>query len=399
MSNPLNTLAASLVLQLGIYSAVWLVIGLAFQINRRAALWWSAGFFSIAMCMMVVHTDGGGVVLGDGLLRNLFALLSFVFIRKGVEVFTERPRATLDWIGAVGATVVMEVLRQLGDHTFVARIVIFTAVACWPLTGIALLILEWLRQHWSMPAWVRGLMVSPVVLTMAALLLRAGLIASGFGADSSDLAEGGWLDVGSMLVYFVVLGGFNFTLVSLVLGVLIQRLHGLSATDQLTGLDNRRVMMRRLAQEHARFLRTGQAYTVVMMDLDYFKKVNDTYGHGVGDQVLQGVAGTLQSNLRSADTLARMGGEEFMLLMPSTDADGALVHAERVRERIANASLPTDSGHLQITMSLGVAEVLPSDASFTPVVSRADAALYRAKTAGRNAVDVAERQKLPSQRT
>ncbi|OYU45318.1 MAG: hypothetical protein CFE44_08140 [Burkholderiales bacterium PBB4] len=399
MSNPLNTLAASLVLQLCIYSTVWLVIGLGFQINRRAALWWSAGFFSIALCMAVVQMDGGGVVLGDSLLRNWFALLSFVLIRRGVEVFTERPHATMDWIGALGATVVMEVLRQLGEHTFVARVVVFTAMACWPLAAISRLILEWLRQHWSMAPWVRGLMVSPVVLTMAVLLLRAGLISSGLGTDSPDLAEGGWLDVGSMLVYFLVLGGFNFTLVSLVLGVLIQRLHELSATDKLPGLANRRVMLRRLAQEHARFLRTGQAYTVVMTDLDYFKKVNDTFGHGVGDQVLQGIAHLLQGNLRGADTLARMGGEEFMLLMPSTDADGALVQAERVRERIASAEVPTDSGPLHLTMSLGVAEVLPSDATSTPVVSRADAALYRAKAAGRNAVDVADRQKLPSQRT
>ena len=393
----MNTLTVSLALQLCIYSAVWLVIALAFQINRQAALLWSAGFFSSAVCAVAVHLLGEGVVLGDGLVRNLAALVSFVLIRRGVENFTDNPRGRWDAILVLGGTLLIEVLRWQGEYTLPVRVLVFTAVACWPLVGIARLLSQWLRLHWSMTVWMTCLMVSPVALTIVVLALRAALIGSGLGAGSTELAPGGWVDVASALAYFLVLGAFNFTLVSLVLGVLIQRLHELSATDQLTGLDNRRIMMRRLTQEHARFLRTGQAYTLLMMDLDFFKKVNDTYGHLVGDQVLQGVARSLLNSLRSTDTLARMGGEEFMLLMPNTGTDGARVQAQRLCERIASAALPTDVGTLQVSMSVGVAEVLRTDLTATPVVSRADAALYQAKAAGRNAVWVSQHQARPAQ--
>jgi diguanylate cyclase (GGDEF)-like protein len=177
---------------------------------------------------------------------------------------------------------------------------------------------------------------------------------------------------------------------------LIDRLRELSATDQLTGLANRRVMMRRLDEEHSRYLRGGQLYTVVMIDLDHFKRVNDTHGHGVGDQVLRGLAAVLQSCQRRTDTLARTGGEEFMLLMPMTDMDGALLHARRMCERVASSKLPTDVGELQVTLSLGVAEVLPAEISVDTVVSRADAALYQAKANGRNRVEAAQRSSSPA---
>jgi diguanylate cyclase (GGDEF)-like protein len=136
-----------------------------------------------------------------------------------------------------------------------------------------------------------------------------------------------------------------------------------------------------------------------MMDLDHFKQVNDTYGHGVGDQVLKGLAEILKGCQRRTDTLARTGGEEFMLLMPMTDTGGGLAHARRICERVAAARLPTTAGDLQLTLSIGVAEVLPGETSEDMVVSRADAALYRAKANGRNRAESAERAPLPSFKT
>jgi diguanylate cyclase (GGDEF)-like protein len=125
------------------------------------------------------------------------------------------------------------------------------------------------------------------------------------------------------------------------------------------------------------------------MDLDRFKGVNDTYGHAVGDQVLKGLASVLKTSQRRTDTLARIGGEEFMLLMPLTDQANAMTHAGRICERVAAACLPTTSGEIRMTISLGVAEVLPTDAAGDAVLVRADAALYRAKESGRNRAEPA----------
>jgi diguanylate cyclase (GGDEF)-like protein len=126
-----------------------------------------------------------------------------------------------------------------------------------------------------------------------------------------------------------------------------------------------------------------------MLDLDFFKKVNDTHGHGVGDQVLCSVADVLRNCMRNTDTLARMGGEEFMLLAPLTEEAGAMVQAQRLCQAVREAQLATDAGTLSVTLSLGVASVLPADATDDAVVSRADAALYKAKHGGRDRVQLA----------
>jgi diguanylate cyclase (GGDEF)-like protein len=239
--------------------------------------------------------------------------------------------------------------------------------------------------------------VSPVLLTMTVFLVRAAIVALGVQGDGgANFDQGSRFDVIATMVFLVMLGAFNFSLAALVLGSLINRLRELSATDQLTGLANRRTMMHRLEEEHARYARSGQSYAVIMMDLDHFKAVNDTYGHGVGDDVLRELSKTLTAGLRQTDTLARTGGEEFMLLMPMSDIDGALAQARRVCERVAAVPLATAAGPLSITISLGVGEVWPADKSADEVVKRADDALYQAKSAGRNRVETSERAPMPS---
>ena len=200
------------------------------------------------------------------------------------------------------------------------------------------------------------------------------------GTAISDVRfnQGSDFDLTAAFLFLALLGGFNFSLASLVLGSLILKLRTLSDTDQLTGLFNRRVMMRRLDNEHARYQRSGQRFAIVMFDIDFFKRINDTYGHSVGDQVLQGLARILLACTRQADTLARTGGEEFMLLMPLTDEAGSLAQANRICQTVAQTSLPTDAGPLTVTISVGVALVMPRDQNDDKLVSRADAALYRA---------------------
>lgn len=162
------------------------------------------------------------------------------------------------------------------------------------------------------------------------------------------------------------------------------QLERLARSDALTGLNNRMAAEERLSEEHQRFLRSGAPYAALLMDADHFKRVNDSHGHAVGDQVLQQIAATLQAALRATDFAARYGGEEFLALLPDTDADGAVVLAEKIRAAMA-ASSTTAAG--AVTLSIGVAAALPDDASHEAIVQRADAALYRAKAQGRNRVE------------
>jgi len=123
--------------------------------------------------------------------------------------------------------------------------------------------------------------------------------------------------------------------------------------------------------------------SVLMIDLDHFKRVNDRWGHASGDLVLVAIAQVLREELRGADLAVRFGGEEFLAILPGTDAAGALEVAERIRSRIQNARVAVDDGEIAMTASVGIA-TLRGEESGADLVARADAALYRAKATGRN---------------
>jgi diguanylate cyclase (GGDEF)-like protein len=165
---------------------------------------------------------------------------------------------------------------------------------------------------------------------------------------------------------------------------LFEQTERLATTDGLTGLTNHRTFQDRLDEHVARAQRYGKKVSLILCDIDHFKVVNDTYGHPAGDVVLRGVARTLLEEARATDVVARYGGEEFALIMPETDAAGALAIAERIRERVKALAFETEQGRLSVTLSLGVA-VLPDDAARKgDLVERADACLYHAKRHGRD---------------
>ena len=163
-------------------------------------------------------------------------------------------------------------------------------------------------------------------------------------------------------------------------------LRRLSVTDSLTGLYNRRYFFKRLSALLSACQRNHRPVAVVMLDIDHFKQVNDQYGHACGDQVLCEVSVRIQSLLRQADVLARLGGEEFAILLADTETDGALELAERIRVAVSAQLIRIDEQELTVTLSMGVSQVQRSDLSADAVMHRADSALYRAKHAGRNCV-------------
>jgi diguanylate cyclase (GGDEF)-like protein len=165
-------------------------------------------------------------------------------------------------------------------------------------------------------------------------------------------------------------------------------LERLSITDGLTQLHNRQHFDRRIGEEWIRAQRSADDLTVLMIDLDHFKKINDTRGHPFGDRCLKAVAAALQGVLyRAGDLLARYGGEEFVVLLPGTDANAALTVAERMRLSVANLELATEQGRVHLSCSIGAATVLPSPRSgWMVLLGQADASLYVAKQRGRNRV-------------
>lgn len=155
--------------------------------------------------------------------------------------------------------------------------------------------------------------------------------------------------------------------------------------DALTGLFNRREGHSRLEGEYERYLRNNRSFSVLLMDIDLFKKVNDNYGHQAGDAMIKLVANTLCNECRKVDTPARWGGEEFLVILPETDTLEATQIANRIRQSFAGQSIEFDGRTVSATISIGVATIQGSESS-DRVLQRADEALYRAKTLGRNKV-------------
>jgi diguanylate cyclase (GGDEF)-like protein len=161
----------------------------------------------------------------------------------------------------------------------------------------------------------------------------------------------------------------------------------LATTDPLTGIANRRSFFTHAQREVERARRYGPPLGVFVLDLDHFKRVNDTYGHAVGDVVLQSVARNAVSQLRVTDIIARTGGEEFGALMPETPAEEVGGVAERMRKSIAGLLIDTAAGQLRVTASIGFSSLFDGEDRIDAALARADAALYRAKLGGRNRVE------------
>ena len=160
----------------------------------------------------------------------------------------------------------------------------------------------------------------------------------------------------------------------------------LAATDPLTGLPNRRFFLEVANREVERVRRFDVPLSVVMIDIDHFKNINDTYGHAAGDEALRQVAASLSPSLRAIDVLARLGGEEFALLLPGTNETGAEIISEKLRKALASTSVQAGPETFLITASFGAADVHLTDRDIDAGLERADAALYSAKHSGRDRV-------------
>ena len=168
------------------------------------------------------------------------------------------------------------------------------------------------------------------------------------------------------------------------------RVEEMARTDALTGLANRRAATERLEQEVLRSERTKRPVGLVLIDADDFKKVNDTRGHDCGDALLVALASLLRSSLRQIDLAARWGGEEFLVVLPETGQEGAVVIAEKLRAAAAALAVPCAGGEVRFTVTLGVAVFLPGGSPVADCLRRADEALYRGKREGKDRVVLAE---------
>ena len=229
------------------------------------------------------------------------------------------------------------------------------------------------------------------MIIFALVQFPAALFAYGLGPEKSIVAEMMYSHPTVLVIPAGFVGMAMFVIFMLASDVSVE-MKEMAVRDQLTGLLNRRGFGEQSEMAYATARRRNSTVSIIMTDIDHFKAINDEFGHVAGDEALAHVAGLLREDRRIDDIVARVGGEEFALVLPGTELQEATTIADELCERIANTPLSVDGRDVVTTASFGVAAISAKDNSLTDIVGRADRALYRSKRAGRNRVDLESSQ-------
>jgi diguanylate cyclase (GGDEF)-like protein len=339
-------------------------------------------------------------------------------------------------LGAVGVFAVCLMVQWLAVSLGMADRSAALALTWFVIAGVLVCYLSlrtgW-SQRWSDPALTMPQMVYSLLALMLAyginpqlrglmpMIMALVLVFGAFILPARRCRQLGWLSVAmlAIVMYYSAardpvlfeprIEGFNFLFSALVLPIMgslagqlssmilqqrvqknelreaLEKVRLLASFDELTGLPNRRQVMEVFSQEERRSLRQSAPLCCAIIDIDFFKQINDRMGHPAGDEALQRFSALLSAALRANDVLARWGGEEFMLLLPKTAVEEAAEVLERLRGRCAARANWLDAPHLQVTFSAGLVALQPGEPT-ERLIARADAALYLAKAAGRNRV-------------
>ena len=381
--NPMSTL----VLQLLLYAATWLVLASAFKLRRQAGFWWAAGFSLLALGAAINDAgQGSDSGLAIGMLLNTCLVGGFYCLMRGLAQMGQYQLKRLETVGPIALLLLLASIRMALPEAFALRLLVFGLAASWPLIRTAWLIRRLLTET-GYPNLFIPLGLWPILGFIILLAVRP----LGVMLDSANMQEFMLESRSNYMTLFMVhtfisLALFNLAMAVVVIGGLINHLQQLSQTDHLTRLSNRRSVLTAVTREHDLYRRSGHPYSVLVIDVDFFKRVNDTHGHAVGDEVLVGVAQTMKACARATDVVARFGGEEFLVFLPNTDEDQAYAMAERMRLAVMTGNHASVTPPLAVTISVGISTVAAHDATIDEVIARADRALYQAKHCGRNQV-------------
>lgn len=317
---------------------------------------------------------------------NFCFTAGFVVLRRGMERFMGVAPADREHVLTLVVFGALFAHLGPGEETAAGRVLLAYGAPSWVLARTAVALQGAFRaEYGNRMAFV---LATPVALVLA--VFGARFVQQALQPDVSlEMHRYTEANRGLLYAYGVMAATYNFGFVALLTLRYVRRLRELTLHDPLTGLLNRRALDTELQREWSRLQREGAPFALLALDLDHFKRVNDRYGHLVGDEVLTQTAQRLRETVRGADLVARTGGEEFVVLMPETDDAGARSAAERLRAAVAGTPYAVSTGPLPLSVSVGVATVQRPGSGPRDALQRADRALYAAKEGGRDRVVMA----------
>ena len=379
-SNPVPAMLWLVAFQLGLHALAWLVAARLLREERHALLNWAAFNALLALGLLLCGWRDGerGWWVYNGV--NVLTLLGFALMRRGVERFVRSGRSDASQALQLAPWLLPLLLLPPGAEWAPWRVLLAFGGQAFLMTVTAWSLAQPMRAEFG--RWAQLGLVLPTA-TIAGLNAAAALRQLAAWPVAQEIQLGTDFNLGLLYAYLAGSACFGVGFLAVVTQSLTQRLREASQRDSLTGLLNRRALSEYLEAQWHRHLRRRYPLALVMVDLDHFKQVNDSLGHAAGDAVLRRTADLFRQHLRREDMVGRMGGEEFLLVLPDTPQDAALALAERLR-------LLAHAQELGVSMSLGLTMASVDDGTAEEAVRRADAALYRAKAAGRDQVVVIE---------
>ena len=378
--SPLIWLVAA---QLLLYAVGWLMCSAMVPEERAATLHW--GGFALLVGIGLVLAAQRGEPRGWWAYcgSNVFTVLSYIALRRGAELFVRVPPRDIEHALTAAVLVGALLLFGAGAPSAPWRVLFVYAASTLVLVRALTTVYGPIRAEFGRRV---AYAIMPSGMLVAAMFLLRG-VQQAFDMSKPLEFQSATAGNAPMLVgYLVGAALFNFGFLSLLIMRLVQRLRELSQRDPLTGLLNRRALDLELEREWRRFSRSGTLFAVLAVDIDHFKRVNDTHGHAGGDAMLACVAQQLRACARETDVVARTGGEEFVVLLTGVQARGAVEAAQRVRQAVAAGSVLIGGAPVSVTVSVGLAMPRPHDLEPAALLGRADQMLYRAKAAGRDRV-------------
>ncbi|MGH9467921.1 MAG: GGDEF domain-containing protein [Terriglobales bacterium] len=310
-------------------------------------------------------------------LARLALLVAAILLTQAVAEFTTPRASLLSWSAVLVVVFVAAEAVALAVNRNAAELVFLAAFSAQLLTLLLLLLAHNAPGERVACRTTGGLVAATIVLCIWGLL--------------GPVPRGTY-----MVAYLVLSAGLSFGFIWMVTARLRNQLEEVAHTDTLTGLLNRGALELEAERELAEHRRTQAPLAILAMDLDHFKTLNDAHGHVAGDAALSAAAQLLSQCLRHSDRLARLGGEEFLALLPGSNGERAAIVAERLRSRLEQLRVRYEGEVLALTASFGIAVAQPDD-TWTALLRRADVALYDAKHAGRNCVRTAPAVVPPAQ--